>query len=157
MSLKAMIWVMEDAPVESHTELVVLYALADRAHDDGTAAWPSQDWIAERARCSTRTVRRGLAGRLSREGREGRAAEEGGDGGGRLVVRPRPRPRRGRGGGRAVFAPALCCCCCCCYGWGGWGWESWGWEGLSRVLVRGHVRVLLVWHGPDSLLFDLQL
>lgn len=60
MSLKAMIWVMEDAPVESHTELVVLYALADRAHDDGTAAWPSQDWIAERARCSTRTVRRAL-------------------------------------------------------------------------------------------------
>lgn len=60
MSLKAIIWVMEEAPVESHTELVVLYALADRAHDDGTAAWPSQEWTAERARCSTRTVRRAL-------------------------------------------------------------------------------------------------
>lgn len=60
MSLKAIIWVMEEAPVESHTELVVLYALADRASDDGTAAWPSQDWIAHRARCSTRTVRRSL-------------------------------------------------------------------------------------------------
>ena len=61
MSLKAMIWVMEDAPVSSHAELAVLYALADRANDDGTAAWPSQAWISERARCSIRTVRRHLA------------------------------------------------------------------------------------------------
>ena len=61
MSLRALLWVMEDAPVESHTDLVVLYALAERAHDDGTASWPSQEWIAHRARCSDRTVRRALA------------------------------------------------------------------------------------------------
>lgn len=48
--------------MESHTDLVVLYALAERAHDDGTASWPSQEWIAHRARCSDRTVRRALAG-----------------------------------------------------------------------------------------------
>ena len=60
MSLKAIIWVMEDAPVENHGELAVLYALADRANDDGSAAWPSQDWLAHRARCSDRTVRRVL-------------------------------------------------------------------------------------------------
>lgn len=61
MSLKAMIWVMEDAPVENQGELAVLYALADRANDDGTAAWPSQEWIAYRARCTDRTVRNHLA------------------------------------------------------------------------------------------------
>lgn len=60
MSLKAMIWVMEDAPVDNPAELVVLYALADRASDSGEAAFPSQSWIAERARCSERTVRRRL-------------------------------------------------------------------------------------------------
>lgn len=60
MSLKAILWVMESAPVVSHTELAVLYALADRASDDGTAAFPAQAWIAERARCSERTVKRQL-------------------------------------------------------------------------------------------------
>src|SRR5699024_1831151 len=60
MSLRAIIWVMEDAPVENHGELAVLYALADRAHDDGTAAYPSQEWISHRARCADRTVRRHL-------------------------------------------------------------------------------------------------
>lgn len=57
MSLKAMIWAMEEAPVENHGELAVLYALADRANDDGTGAYPAQEWISYRARCSTRTVR----------------------------------------------------------------------------------------------------
>ena len=60
MSLKAIIWVMEDAPVENHGELAVLYALADRANDDGTAAYPSQEWISHRARCTDRTVRNHL-------------------------------------------------------------------------------------------------
>ena len=60
MSLKAMIWVMEEAPVDNHAELVVLYALADRASDNGQAAYPSVAWIADRARCSTRTVQRHL-------------------------------------------------------------------------------------------------
>ncbi len=61
MSLKAITWVMECAPVKSPAEQVVLYALADRAHDDGTCAWPAQAWLAERTRLSTRTVRRHLA------------------------------------------------------------------------------------------------
>ena len=60
MSLRAMNWVMESAPTRDATALLVLYALADRANDDGTAAFPSQDWIAQRARCSVRTVRRKL-------------------------------------------------------------------------------------------------
>lgn len=60
MSLKAIIWVMEEAPVENHAELVILYALADRASDNGRAAYPAVAWIAERARCSERTVQRHL-------------------------------------------------------------------------------------------------
>ena len=67
MSLKAIIWVMEDAPVENHGELAVLYALADRANDDGTAAYPSQEWVSYRARCTDRTVRNHLK---NLEGRE---------------------------------------------------------------------------------------
>lgn len=55
-----MTWVMEEAPINDPMSLLVLYALADRAHDDGTAAWPSQEWLAQRARCSARTVRRKL-------------------------------------------------------------------------------------------------
>lgn len=53
-------WALTFAPVENAQEHVILIALADRAHDDGTCAWPSQDWLARRARCSTRTVRRHL-------------------------------------------------------------------------------------------------
>ena len=67
MSLKAMTWVMEDAPVKDATSLLILYALADRANDDGTAAWPSQEWLAKRARCTTRTIRRKLT-QLEEEG-----------------------------------------------------------------------------------------
>lgn len=60
MSLQVILWVMNDAPVENHGELAVLYALADRASDDGTCCWPSQSWIAYRARCTDRTVRNHL-------------------------------------------------------------------------------------------------
>lgn len=60
VSLKAMLWVMEEAPIDSPAEGMILYALADRASDDGTAAWPSQQWIADRACCSKRTVIRHL-------------------------------------------------------------------------------------------------
>ena len=66
MSLRALLWVMEDAPVISQGELAVLYALAERANDQGKCAWPSQAWIADRARCTDRTVRnhlRALEGR----------------------------------------------------------------------------------------------
>ena len=58
MSIRAITWVMDEAPVDDARQLLILYALADHAHDDGTCAWPSQERIAERARCSTRTVRR---------------------------------------------------------------------------------------------------
>lgn len=60
MSLRAMLWALEDAPATDATALLILWALADRAADDGRAAYPSVDWIAERARCSTRTVHRHL-------------------------------------------------------------------------------------------------
>ncbi|STD70278.1 helix-turn-helix domain-containing protein [Corynebacterium renale] len=60
MSLKAMVWVMEEAPTKDQGELAVLYALADRVDDTGKGGYPSQDWLALRARCSTRTVRRKL-------------------------------------------------------------------------------------------------
>ena len=56
-----MTWALENAPVTDATALLVLIALADRASEDGTAAFPSQEWIAQRARCSVRTVRRKLA------------------------------------------------------------------------------------------------
>lgn len=61
MSHRATGWVLYDAPVKDATQVLILWALADRANDDGTAAWPAQQWIADRARCSTRTVRRHLA------------------------------------------------------------------------------------------------
>ena len=66
MSLRAMLWVLEDAPVENHGELAVLYALAERANDDGSCSWPSQDWVAFRARCTDRTVRNHLRALESR-------------------------------------------------------------------------------------------
>lgn len=60
MSLRAMLWALEHAPVTNPARLVVLLALADCAKDDGTAAWPTQERLAERSRCSTRSVRRYL-------------------------------------------------------------------------------------------------
>ena len=51
---------MESAPIQNPTDLCVLYALADRASDDGTGAYPSREWIAERARVSVSTVSRRL-------------------------------------------------------------------------------------------------
>jgi hypothetical protein len=56
MSLKVITWVLYEAPVTTQSHLLVLLALADRAHDDGTAAYPSREWIGERARCSVRSV-----------------------------------------------------------------------------------------------------
>jgi len=60
MSLRAMLWALEHAPVQNPARLVVLLALADRASDDGTAAWPTVAWLAQRARCSERSVQRYL-------------------------------------------------------------------------------------------------
>src|SRR5690349_6236166 len=53
-------WVWRNAPVKSG-ELVVLLALADNAHDDGTGAYPSQDHLAKKSRMTARQVRRCLA------------------------------------------------------------------------------------------------
>lgn len=61
VSLKALVWVMEEAPTTDPTSLLILYALADRADSHGRDAWPTQDWVAKRARCSSRTVRRKLS------------------------------------------------------------------------------------------------
>lgn len=56
MSIQAMSWVMDDAPVENTTEMVVLYVLANHARKDGTCSWPSHATIADNTRCSRRTV-----------------------------------------------------------------------------------------------------
>lgn len=61
MSLNVITWALERAPVTEPTQILLLIALADRARNDGTCAWPSQKWLANRARCSDRTVRRHLA------------------------------------------------------------------------------------------------
>lgn len=60
MSLKAMLWALNDAPVDDGTAVLVLIGLADNAHEDGTASYPSWKTLSRRARCSTATVRRKL-------------------------------------------------------------------------------------------------
>lgn len=67
MSLRASTWVLYESPVTDPTKVLILWALADRADENGHAAYPAQEWLAERARCTTRTVRRHL-GVLEREG-----------------------------------------------------------------------------------------
>nr|WP_252728372.1 helix-turn-helix domain-containing protein [Curtobacterium sp. WW7] len=54
--MKVITWVLYEAPVTTQSHLLVLLALADRAHDDGSAAYPAREWIADRARCSVRSV-----------------------------------------------------------------------------------------------------
>lgn len=61
-----MSWALKNAPVENAQEHVLLIALADRADDFGRSAWPSQRWLAQRGRCSDRTVRRHLSAMESR-------------------------------------------------------------------------------------------
>ncbi|MEV6432878.1 helix-turn-helix domain-containing protein [Nocardia sp. NPDC051463] len=56
-----MAWALKHAPVMNAQEHVLLIALADRADDGGRSAWPSQRWLAQRGRCSDRTVRRHLS------------------------------------------------------------------------------------------------
>lgn len=60
MSLNAIIWALEQAPVEDPTTALVLIALADNANNDGTGSWPAVQTIALRARCSPRTAQRHL-------------------------------------------------------------------------------------------------
>lgn len=60
MSLRAILWALNDAPVDDPTDALILTALAERAGEDGTAAWPAISEVAYRARCSVRTVHRRL-------------------------------------------------------------------------------------------------
>lgn len=60
MSLNAIIWALEQAPVDDPTTALVLIALADNANQDGTGSWPPLQTIAHRARCSVRTAQRHL-------------------------------------------------------------------------------------------------
>lgn len=58
MSLRAMLWAMDEAPVESATERLILIYLADYASDDGTGIFPAMQKIAERSGFSRSTVKR---------------------------------------------------------------------------------------------------
>lgn len=60
MAIIVMNWVLEEAPdLPSHC-FGVLMALASKASEDGTGAYPSQSWLAKRARKTTRQVRKDL-------------------------------------------------------------------------------------------------
>lgn len=61
MSLKALTWVLEEVPVKEPQLRVLLFALADRADDEGRNAFPSQQWLADRCATSPRTIRRQLS------------------------------------------------------------------------------------------------
>jgi DNA-binding MarR family transcriptional regulator len=61
VSVRVLAWALRDAPVTNHTDLLVLIAIADHAHDDGTGAYPSVSTIASMARCGARTVENALA------------------------------------------------------------------------------------------------
>lgn len=67
MSLRAMLWVLEESGIHEHGDFRLMIALADRAHDDGTAAWPSVGWLAKRVCRTNRSVLRGLD-RLKEQG-----------------------------------------------------------------------------------------
>ena len=60
MSLRAMLWALEDAPVDDPASALILVALADRADDEGRDAYPARAWLARRGRCSVSTVARRL-------------------------------------------------------------------------------------------------
>ena len=58
MSIEAMIWVRKHAPTKNSAEMCILYALADRANDDGSGCWPYYETLADEARMSLPTVKR---------------------------------------------------------------------------------------------------
>ena len=59
MSIRAMLWVLDELNELPAGPTLVMVALADYADEDGTC-WPSQERIAARARASERSVRRHL-------------------------------------------------------------------------------------------------
>lgn len=73
MSVRASAWVWEHSTVEHRGDLLVLLALADHAHDDGSAAYPSVETLARKARLS----RRGTFEALKRLKRIGAISPEG--------------------------------------------------------------------------------
>ncbi|MEV0456038.1 helix-turn-helix domain-containing protein [Catellatospora methionotrophica] len=56
-----MAWALSEAPDVPPQCLAVLIGLANHAHPDGRAAWPSQERLAHYSRKSTRSVRTDLA------------------------------------------------------------------------------------------------
>lgn len=61
MSWQASSWALREAPVGSDTTArLLLMALADRAHPDGTATWPSVSTLAQELQVTERTVYRKL-------------------------------------------------------------------------------------------------
>lgn len=60
MSIEAMSWALNDAPVDDQGQLCVLLGLANHADRYGRGAFPSQATLAEYARCGVRTVARYL-------------------------------------------------------------------------------------------------
>ena len=61
MSVEAVSWALNDAPDVPPSCLAVLIGLANHAHANGRAAYPSQERLAYYARKSTRSVRTDLA------------------------------------------------------------------------------------------------
>lgn len=61
MSIQALKWVMEDAPVEKSCWLPVLYGLANGADEDGKGSRASQATLAHFARKTVRAVQKDLA------------------------------------------------------------------------------------------------
>lgn len=59
MSLKAKQAVIEDSPSRGNNRLVLM-AIADCANDLGVESWPSQEYIAQWANCSVRSVQRAV-------------------------------------------------------------------------------------------------
>jgi DNA-binding transcriptional ArsR family regulator len=60
MSLAAMLWALNDAPVDDPAKALILVAFADHAAADGTGCFPAISRVAARARVSPRTVQRHL-------------------------------------------------------------------------------------------------
>ena len=61
MTVKAVAWALDDAPVENAQQALILVALAERSRDGGRNCWMSHASIAARARCSVSTVQRHLS------------------------------------------------------------------------------------------------
>jgi hypothetical protein len=60
MSIRAVTWALNDAPVEEPVQVLILVAMAEKANDDGTVTYQSAKTIGTKARVSPRTVQREL-------------------------------------------------------------------------------------------------